>query len=127
MKKISSILLVLYLIACVLTGAIADGLNDSGVKVIGHLLEALEIGLLLSCWVVFNLKPRQWAIMFISYMFIRVGLFDYAYNLSSGNDLAHVGTSNLWDRVLLMIPPHGILFIKSIFLIVGVAIPINEL
>ena len=105
MRKPLSILLV---IVAILFGASGDGLNDSGVKTWGHLLEALEI--LSVMWLFMAFKAftlRSGLLVLLGYVFLRVGLYDYSYNISRGLELFYVGAYNWWDLLLSKQPPGG--------------------
>ena len=124
MKKL---LIILYLILCVAVGAVADGLFDDGLKVWGHALGAVEVALLFSFAFLFNLKRGDLLPLALAYIFFRIAGFDYIYNLTSDNPIFFNGSTSLWDNFLSQFPTHGITFAKSLFLITGVFIPINEL
>ena len=122
-----SILIVLYLIACIAIGAAGDGLNNSGVQTWGHLLNAIEIAVLLFC--AFAFKIMRWqdiVVLILSYTFMRAGLFDYLRNIAAGQPLFYMGGENWWDMFFVMFPSHGVMFAKAVFLMVGVALPIRE-
>lgn len=121
MKKTLNISL---LITCVLLGAVADGLNMGTSKEWGHILEAVEVLALFSIGFIYR---KQFFVLLISYICLRIALFDYVHNIASGQDLLFVGTATAWDRVLSNFPSHGIMFAKAIFLIAGIAVPIKEL
>jgi hypothetical protein len=115
---------ILYLTSCITLGAVADGLNVAGVQTWGHLLEAYEALLLFSVGFLFR---KQFFVILLSYAFLRVGLFDYIFNLSSGQDFFHVGGTNWWDMMISKWPPVPVLGAKVLFLITGVAIPLKEI
>lgn len=117
--------IILFLMACVLIGAASDALNATGVQTWGHLLDAVQIGLLLSGYAI--VKPIKWLPYFLAYVFFRISLFDYAYNLVAGNELFYVGGDNWWDLMLSKQMPSGVLFGRGIFLIAAIFIPIKHL
>ncbi len=119
--------IILYLLACIALGATADALNSVGVKTIGHLFNALEVGLLISGGLLFKLTRRNLLAFFLAYVFLRVAGFDYIYNLVAGESWDYIGTSNWWDQLLTKQMPSGLLFGRIIFLIAGISIPIKEL
>ena len=116
-------LIISYLIVLVSLGAVADGLNDANIKIIGHALGAVEVGGLLVCMGVFNLKRTDILSLLVAYVCFRIVGFDYIYNLTVGLPMNYHGKSSLWDGFLLQFPHHGILFARVIFLAVGVSIP----
>ena len=120
-------LIILYLIVCVVLGAMGDGLNDDGFKSIGHIIKAVEVGLLISGAFIFNLNKRDWAAFFFAYVFWRVVGFDFAYNITRGLPILYVGISNEWDQFLSKFPAHGIVFARAIFMMVAIAIPFKHL
>ena len=115
-------LIILYIIACIVTGAIADGLNDTGVQTWGHLLEAVEVLMLIS----FVLFKPKFIPLLLAYIFLRIAFFDIAYNLTAGHDWLHVGTSNWWDMFLSKQLPFGVVFGRVVFLVTGIAISLRE-
>ena len=119
--------IILYLLTCIALGAAGDALNTEGVKTIGHLLEALEVALLISGGLLFKLTRRNLLTFFLAYVFLRVAGFDYIYNLVAGESWDYIGTSNWWDQLLTKQMPSGLLFGRIIFLIAGISIPIKEL
>ena len=119
------IFIILYLFLCVVTGAVADGLNADVIQTWGHLLDALEKALLISGAFIF--KPRSFIAYLLAYVFIRVATFDYIINLVRGLPLLYLGGENWWDMFLVKFPSHGVTFARVIFLITGMALPIKEL
>lgn len=116
-------LIILYLIACVVSGAVADGLNEKGMKSWGHPFEALSIGLLLSGAFIFELN---WTYI-VAYICFRIAFFDYAKNITKGDPLFYLGDSNLWDKFLRQFPIHGVTFMRIIFLAAAISIPFKYL
>lgn len=115
-------LTILLLIACVIVGAIADGLNERGKKNIGHPVEALEKALLLLTGVL----SGTWLIV-ISYTAFRIALFDMIKNIAKGDHVFYLGDSNVWDRFLRKFPVHGVTFGRIIFLTFAIGFTIIEL
>jgi len=120
-------LIILYLICLVAIGAAADALNDTGMQTIGHASSAVEVGGLLVCGLVLNLQRKDVLTLLIAYVCFRMVGFDYMYNAVAGLPLEYHGESSLWDGFLSQFPHHGILFARSIFLIVGISIPFKFL
>ena len=119
----TALIIILYLITCVISGAMADGLNEKGKKDWGHPLEALSILLLLSGAFIFELN---WTYI-VAYTCFRIAFFDYAKNLTKGDPLFYLGTSNVWDRFFRQFPSHGVTFMRIIFLAVAISIPFKYL
>jgi hypothetical protein len=110
----------------VIVGATADGLYLA--KIWGHNLEVIEIGLLISIVFVFKFSGwREWLLLVLSYTFIRVGLFDLFHNIAAQLPLDYFGSTSWWDMFFSQFPIAGVIFAKSIFLIVGVSLPIKYL
>ena len=77
-------IVVLYILS-ILSDAIGDALRDTK-KVASHIFQALAVSSLL-CVPFFEF---EWY-MLIGYAFLRIGLFDYAYNLTRGLKLNYIG------------------------------------
>ena len=116
-----------YLIATVLIAATGDALFDSGAKIWGHSLEAVEVLLLISGPFIFQFKRRDWWAYVITLVAFRIAFFDYTYNLVRGLPLTFIGHTSWWDIIISKQYPSGLLFGRIIFLILGVALPIKEL
>jgi len=114
-------------VATVAVGAIGDGLNDEGEKVAGHLLKGVEVGMLISGPLLFKIRLNEAGWYISSYVFTRYALFDGMYNRTRGLPVLYNGDSSWYDRTMKKMPDHGKVFTKSLFLMVGIAIPINEL
>jgi hypothetical protein len=105
-----------------------DGLKDSGHKPIGHSLNALSVGLVMTSPFVIDYEKSKLGYYLASYTFLRFALFDYSYNLSRGLPLGYIGNTSLYDKVLQKFdPPDNFLFGRSISFGVGIAIPLNDL
>ena len=64
----------------------------------------------------------------MSYVSLRIGLFDYSYNITRGLPLGYIGSTSTWDKAMQQVaPPGNQLFVRGIFLTIGIVIPINEL
>jgi len=122
-----SLLIILYFFVIIIIGAIADGLFDNGIKNISHFLHAIEIGLCLIFGIIFKITFRELIAFILSYLFIRLAIFDISYNITRGLDLFYIGSTSLYDNIFAKIPKDGIIFIKIWALILGVGISIKEL
>jgi hypothetical protein len=113
----------------IILDAVGDGLNDNGQKVWGHALQATSTGLLVASPFILDVDKSQWGWYAASYISLRIGLFDPAYNLTRGLPVDYVGNSSLWDKTIREAKsPGGLLMMgRSIFFTVGIFIPINEL
>ena len=121
-------ILVLFLIA-VIFDAIGDALNDSHHKGIGHLLQAIVIGLLLMSPFFIDIALNSWGWYLASYICLRIALFDPIYNITRGLKWNYIGSTSLWDkaRMAVMSPAGMEIFARVIFLIAGIGIIINNL
>ena len=116
----TALLLILYIIACISAGAIADGLNDTKRKKVGHLIEAIEIALALVGATIFSVTPDTLIAYVSVYIGLRIAFFDIIYNITSGRPILSMGSSNLWDRFFSKYPPVGVIFMRVIFLSLAV-------
>lgn len=115
-------MIIILIVLAVVLGAIADGLNESRKKSIGHPVEALEKVALL-CAGIFS---GTWIVL-ISYIAFRVVLFDYVKNLAKGQPLLYLGDSSAWDRFLKKQQPIGVVFGRVIFLVFAISVSIRHL
>ena len=109
-------LIILYFIACITVGATADGLATD----LGHDLEAVEILLCLSGALIF--KPEKWWAYLISYVSFRIVGFDIIHNLVAGQAWDYIGSVGIWDKFFGHYPPSGLIWLRGIFLALGVSI-----
>jgi len=120
-------LIIIYLLISVIVGAVSDGLNDEGVKILGHALGSAEIVLLISGAFLFRLERRSWIPYLVAYVSFRILAFDYTYNITRGLDILYLGSSSVWDLFFSKQYPGGILFGRVIFAALGVGLTFNEL
>lgn len=111
----------------ILIDAVGDGLNDSGNKAWGHLCNAASVGILLTSPFIINYEKNKYGWYFASYIGLRIGLFDYAYNETRGLGLNYIGGTSIWDKGLRELNPPNTYLARVVFLSVGIAIPINQL
>lgn len=121
--------IILLFVSVILLDAIGDSMNDSNRKGIGHLLQAIVIGLLLLSpfFIDINLEVIGWYLA--AYICLRISLFDITYNLTRKLPWNYVGNTSLWDRgrKLFSAPGGTEIFGRLIFLIAGIGIIINQL
>jgi hypothetical protein len=118
------------ILSLVILGAAADGLNFAGHGTIGHTLEAFEILGLMTLPVIIGLKRWKPLILFVvAYALIRFALFSYTFNIVAGLPWDYIGVVDPIDRLmgLFRAPAHGWVFAKSVFLVVGISIPLKYL
>ena len=114
--------ILILLIASVLLGAIADGLNERGATEWGHPVEAAEkVTLLLS-----GVLSGTWLVV-IAYVAFRIALFDIIKNLAKGQHWLYLGDSNWWDKILKRQHPGGVTFGRVIVLIFAIGFTIKEI
>ena len=112
----------------IILDAVGDGLYDSGQKTLGHSFQAMSTGILLTSPIFLDMDKDNFWWYIVSYVSLRIGLFDYSYNATRGLPLGYVGTTSLSDKVLQEFNPGSHLwFPRTIFFTLGVVIPINEL
>lgn len=112
----------------ILLDAVGDGLNDEGEKTWGHACNAASVGLLLASPFVIDYDKSKWGYYLASYVSLRISFFDPTYNLTRGLPVTYIGGTSLWDKSLKhMAPPDGFMTARSLSLILGISIPINEL
>ena len=116
-------------VGSILLDAAGDALNDEGEKVWGHTLNALSTGVLLASPFILDMEFRDIGWYIVSYLSLRVALFDPMYNITRGLDPNFIGSTSGWDKALQKLnpPDHMMYFGRAIFLGVGVTIPINEI
>jgi hypothetical protein len=111
----------------IILDAVGDGLNDSGHKDWGHLCNAGSIGVLLTSPFIIDYEKSKWGWYFASYIGLRIGLFDYAYNETRGLGLNYIGCTSNWDKIMRKLNPPNTYLGRAVFLTVGIAIPINDI
>lgn len=107
-------MIVILYIASILSDAIGDALRDTK-KVFSHVFQALAVGALL-CVPFFEF---EWY-MLIGYVLLRIGLFDYTYNLTRGLPFDYIGGTSLWDKFLKKLNPPTTILFRVVFLLVGI-------
>ena len=115
--------------ASIVLDAVGDGLYDNGDKTAGHAFQAMSTGILLTSPIFLNMDKDNFWWYLVSYVSLRIGLFDYSYNLTRGLPMSYVGTSSISDKFQQKFNPGAghLWFPKTIFFTLGVVIPINEL
>ena len=113
----------------IILDAIGDGFCDDGYKVKGHFCQAVSTGLLIASPFIFNIDKSKWVWHAMSYITLRIALFDPVYNITRGLPIDYIGTTSIWDKSLqnLNPPRSAMLWGRSVMLIFGISIPINQL
>lgn len=131
---IRSLIILLYLLIAVAAGATGDGLNNAGIQTWGHLLEAAEVAILMFAFYAIDqdkvLTLREVLLMFGTYICLRFAFFDYLYNIAAGNSLTYLSHNNFWGKLWLewlKAEPVGIVWARSLFLGLGILLPIKYL
>jgi len=119
--------MIAYHIGTVALGSTADGLYDEGHKEWAHALHAVEVAALISGPFIFKVKLNEAGWYLASYAALRFSTFDLGYNLVRGLPPLYNGSTSWYDKTMSKMPDSGEVWIKSIFLTVGVSIPLNEL
>jgi len=108
--------------------AAGDALKDNGHKQWGHALDAASLGIVLASPLWIDYDRSKWYWYAASYVTLRIGLFDPIYNVSRGLPIDYIGGTSNWDLFLRdKLKPPGTLFARSVYLTIGISIPINEL
>jgi hypothetical protein len=116
----------LFTLAVVLNG-VGDGLNNNNQKPIGHLCNAGSIATLLAIPLLTDVNKRKWYYYLASYTLIRVSLFDFSYNIANGQKLNYIGNTSYTDKFWNKQPIQGYNVFRSVSIVVGVRMSINEL
>lgn len=111
--------------AAVIFNAIGDGLNNSNSKTVGHIFNAVSIGVLLSSPFLIDYNKSKWYWYILSYTAIRVTLFDATYNLTTKRPINYVGSTALTDKIHREIDLYNAS--KAVGLVVGLTIPLKLL
>ena len=110
-------LIILY-ISVIILKAISDGLDDSGSKGLEHALTSLWIAGLIIVPNFLELPP--WHVQLIAFTLFMIAIFDYAYNITRGLGINHVGTTSWWDNAIKRVPFGYMLFVRVLCLITGI-------
>ena len=134
---IVSIIALSIIVCSLIVGAVGDGLNNRPTKVIkegdeikksisykpiGHILQTIEIGILVSSPFILDVTIREALPYLASYGLLRASLFNPLYNIGRGVNINYIGNSNIWDKFLrkLKAPNHGYWFARGIFVLAAV-------
>jgi len=124
---ILSIIALIVVISSLIVGALGDGWNDKGKKVLGHAFKAAEIAILVASPFLLDVELRDALPYALVYLFGRVALFDIVRNLARGEKITYVGDSSIWDRLIKRIPGHGMMFYRGIALIASIGLGLKLL
>jgi len=114
--------------ASIALDAMADGYRDEGNKTVSHLLEAASVGTMVSglAWSEVRIEDLPW--LALSYINLRIGMFDLVYNGVRGLPWNYHGTTSHWDGLWNELNPGaGEGFGRAIFFSMGIAIPLQQL
>ena len=98
-EKLNNLKLIGIYTASILLNGIGDGLNDSDHKTTGHIINSLSIGLLVASPFLLDYDKRKWYWYLATYISLRIGLFDIAYNLTQGLPFGYSGTTSPTDKL----------------------------
>jgi hypothetical protein len=110
----------------IILNAVGDGLNDSGQKGWGHLCNATSVGLLLVSPKLMNYEKEKWGWYVASYIGLRIGMFDYTYNMTRQLPVNQIGGTSWWDKGLKALNSPNTYLGRAVFFTIGFAIPFNE-
>ena len=125
-KKFDNLKLIGIYTASILLNGIGDGLNDSNHKTAGHILDSISIGLLLASPFLLDYDKKKWYWYFATYVSLRVGLFDIAYNTTRGLPFGYSGTTSPTDRFYNSVGINPTIP-RSVFFVLGITIPLAKL
>lgn len=114
----------------ILLNAFGEALNDKGHLEAGHICNALSVVPLVTLPLLTkHIYKDEWFNYLLSYLFLRIALYDVSYNAMYGHELSYLSNSNAWDRSLKKwgAESNDFLFVRGVSLLAGVAIPINSL
>lgn len=114
--------LLAFIIITVAIGATGDAFMLTGDKLWGHSVTALETALLISGMVLFRLTVKDLFLYLVIYTCIRIGIFDFAFNFVADLGILYVGDTSLWDKVVKMVLPMGMIFIRILFMSLGIGL-----
>lgn len=120
-------LIILFIIFTIAVTALADAFAFLYFGTWAHLTKAAGYLLLISGPFIFRLERRHWLAYVLAFTFWRVVGFDYLFNLFAGLPWNYIGVVSFWDKFLAMVPQHGIIFGRVIFMIAAVSIPLRYL
>jgi len=115
----------LYAGSIILNG-IGDAKNDMNQKTVGHLFNAASVGTLVLSPAIFNYKKDKWYLYVISYTLLRAALFDVTYNLTRGLPYNYTGSTSITDKAYNYFGGQPT-FVRGVFLIASISIPLNNL
>jgi len=112
--------------ASIILNGIGDGLNNSNRKTAGHVINALSIGMLVASPFLMDYDKKKWYWYFATYTSLRIGLFDWTYNMTRKLPFGYVGTTAPTDKFykILVLNPN---IPRPIFLSLGIVIPLTKL
>jgi|BarGraIncu00222A_1022003.scaffolds.fasta_scaffold02328_3 hypothetical protein len=125
-KKLNNLKLIGIYTASILLNGIGDGLNDNNHKTVGHLLNGLSIGALISSPFLLDYDKKKWYWYLATYTSLRIGLFDIAYNSTRGLPFGYSGMTSPTDKFYNSMHLNPTIP-RSVFFALGISIPITEL
>jgi hypothetical protein len=109
----------------ILLNAVGEGLNDSGQKGWGHTCNAMSIGILVISPALMNYEKKKWGWYIASYVGLRIGMFDYAYNMTRQLPVNQIGGTSWWDQGLQKLNPPNTYLGRIVFFTFGFSVPFN--
>lgn len=141
------LLLVLCILSAITDGA-GDALMDSGSKLLGHFLNALNLSVLLAIGIFmtilivkFNstfITPgkrstwryivKPWLLLIVAFVYIRFGFFDITYGVVHPDvPWYFIGSTSVYDKVLSIWGGQALVVARVVFLVTGIIILKREL
>jgi hypothetical protein len=111
--------------------ALTDALFFKGDKSLSKIVEEISV-LILFCLPLLYPKNPPFKFLLnimLTYIFLRIALFDVFFNIFAGLDVYYLGSTDIWNRLLSNIGLHFILFwtYKAFFVFLVVIIWIKNI
>jgi hypothetical protein len=116
--------------ASIILNAMGDAYNHSDRKQLGHMLNGLSIGVLVTTapFIKYNTKGLHILKYPEKYVFLRIFYFDPVYNLTRGLPITYYGNTSTWDKMVMqkIKPPDGLMMLRGVFFIAGISVPLTH-
>lgn len=116
-------ILILYILSTILF-AVADSYMDKGKKKISKPIESIGI-VALFCVPVFypSILVGDMIHLGLIYLFLRISLFDFVFNIANGRDLTSTGTSTpIWDDIIRVLSSWQNIALRMFFLVLSITL-----
>lgn len=110
--------------------ALTDALFFKGDKSLSKIVEEISMVILFCLPLLYPKNPpfKYLLNIILTYIFLRIALFDVFFNVFSGLNIYYLGTTDLWNKLLSNIGLHVVLFwgYKAFFIFLAVIIWIKS-